>query len=70
MVVDLQGIISGTIVRTIELTDPAIHCIDLLRYGRTNLGDQGMASFFGRHQCTEVCKQMGLSMPAKFLHAG
>lgn len=63
MVVDLQGmIINGatSAARTIELTDPAIHCTELLRYGRTNLSEKGMAGFFSRHQCTQVCKKMGL----------
>jgi hypothetical protein len=64
MVVDLQGIISGG---TIELTDPAIHSTDLLRFGRTNLGEKGMSGFFSRHRCTEVCKNMGLTIPAIFI---
>jgi hypothetical protein len=63
MVVDLQGIISGGTMK-IMLTDPVIHCTDvLLRYGRTNLGEKGMAGFFSRHQCTAVCMMMGLTMP-------
>ncbi|CAG8513880.1 8336_t:CDS:2 [Cetraspora pellucida] len=28
------------------LTDPAIHCVDLLRFGNTNLGKSGIRKFF------------------------
>ena len=39
IVVDLQGVGSW-------LTDPAIHCTNKLRFGRTNLGADGIARYF------------------------
>jgi len=61
--VDLQGSISTGIVlmgKCMELIDPAIHCVDLTRFGRTNLGTQGMGSFFSRVH--EICHRMGLTV--------
>ncbi|KAI1696084.1 alpha-kinase family domain-containing protein [Ditylenchus destructor] len=62
MVVDLQGIKStdenGR--TTLELTDPAIHCTDVLRFGRTNLSKEGMERFFARHKCNKFCQGMEL----------
>ncbi|KAI1704810.1 alpha-kinase family domain-containing protein [Ditylenchus destructor] len=62
MVVDLQGVIGTdeTGRKTLELTDPAIHCTDLTRFGRTNLGLDGMKIFFGRHVCNKFCHAMEL----------
>ena len=57
IVVDLQGMKSGS---TFLLTDPVIHCKDLLRFGRTNLGPTGVSKFFKTHVCNQVCKAMGL----------
>ena len=68
MVVDLQGVISFNAAK-LHLTDPAIHCSDLLRFGRTNLGERGMQEFFNHHACNEVCRKMGLVVPAKFTTA-
>lgn len=68
MVVDLQGVISFNGAE-LHLTDPAIHCTDLLRFGRTNLGERGMQEFFNHHACNEVCRKMGLVVPAKFTTA-
>lgn len=63
MVVDLQGIIhypdDGK--TTVVLTDPAIHCTDNTRFGRMNLGEEGMENFFTRHQCNNFCSALGLS---------
>lgn len=64
MVVDLQGVISTNSEghKSIELTDPAIHCTELTRFGRTNLGKRGMRCFFRRHICNEICQKMGLAI--------
>ncbi|KAI1692290.1 alpha-kinase family domain-containing protein [Ditylenchus destructor] len=66
IVVDLQGIISTDESgrKTLELTDPAIHCENLARFGRTNLGEEGMKAFFGRHACNKFCKAMKLEPSA------
>ncbi|KAI1699972.1 alpha-kinase family domain-containing protein [Ditylenchus destructor] len=66
MVVDLQGISSTDESgrKTLELTDPAIHCIDLTRFGKTNFGFEGMKTFFGRHVCNRFCTAMELKAPA------
>lgn len=66
MVVDLQGVISTDSKgrKSIELTDPAIHCKDLIRFGRTNLAEWGMKGFFSHHVCNEICQKMGLVVPS------
>ncbi len=56
MIVDLQGV--GNI-----LTDPQIHCLDSERFGKGNLGYQGMLMFFNTHQCNEHCQKLGLLNP-------
>ncbi|KAI1700148.1 alpha-kinase family domain-containing protein [Ditylenchus destructor] len=62
MVVDLQGIMSTdeNARPILELTDPGIHCTDLTRFGRTNLGEEGMKIFFTRHKCNKFCQIMEL----------
>lgn len=57
MVVDLEGMVTST---GVLLTDPAIHCLDPLRYGSMNLGKEGMENFFCRHDCNQFCKQLGI----------
>ncbi|CAG8491344.1 5442_t:CDS:2 [Racocetra persica] len=43
------------------LTDPAIHCIDPLRFGKTNLGRNGInRCFLDSHGCNDVCRQLRL----------
>uniref|UniRef100_A0A914PV31 Alpha-type protein kinase domain-containing protein n=1 Tax=Panagrolaimus davidi TaxID=227884 RepID=A0A914PV31_9BILA len=62
MVVDLQGIITKTPEGycTAILTDPAIHCVDETRFGRMNLGKEGMNIFFKRHECNKFCEALKL----------
>ena len=69
MVVDLQGVISidGENRKCIELTDPAIHCIDSFRFARTNLGEDGMKLFFSNHICNEICHKINLIFPDNFV---
>lgn len=58
VVVDIQGIQCGN---TFTLTDPAIHCTsDKRRFGDTNMGEQGIKSFFGSHSCNTLCSKLGL----------
>ena len=58
VVVDIQGILCGN---TFTLTDPAIHCTsDKRRFGDTNMGEQGINSFFVSHSCNTLCSKMGL----------
>ncbi|RIA81491.1 kinase-like domain-containing protein, partial [Glomus cerebriforme] len=58
VVYDLQGIeLSDQFV----LTDPAIHCVDALRFGRTNFGEKGINQcFLENHKCNDVCKELKL----------
>ena len=50
------------------LTDPAIHCTELVRsgpnvgaqFGNTNLGQEGMNQFFATHECNSVCRALHL----------
>ena len=71
MVVDLQGVkeeSSGEVQYV--LTDPAVHCGSLRRFGNTNLGREGMYKFFRTHYCNGICKAMALKFhrfqPTKF----
>ena len=56
MIVDLQG---GTGI----LTDPQIHCLDSKRFGKGNLGYEGIIKFFFSHKCNFYCKRLGLINP-------
>lgn len=59
MVVDCHGAYN---VRsdTFQLTDPALHCSDVCRFGNTNLGSVGMNKFLDSHVCNSICRKMGL----------
>ncbi|KAF0496959.1 kinase-like protein [Gigaspora margarita] len=63
VVCDLQGVeMSGEFL----LTDPAIHCTDNLRFGRTNLGREGIEKcFLANHECNEICKKLRLKIRSK-----
>lgn len=63
LVVDCQGGFDAASNRFV-LTDPAVHCSDLSRFGNTNLGPNGIRHFFQNHKCNGVCRAMGLSMPS------
>lgn len=56
MIVDLQG---GTGI----LTDPQIHCLDSKRFGKGNLGYEGILKFFFTHKCNFYCQRLGLLNP-------
>ena len=56
MIVDLQG---GTGI----LTDPQIHCLDPKRFGKGNLGYEGIVKFFFNHKCNFYCNKLGLINP-------
>src|SRR5207244_13472270 len=59
VVCDLQGI---ELTDEFKLTDPAIHCIDSLRFGRTNFGKEGINQLFlANHRCNDICKMLKLS---------
>ncbi|CAG8635776.1 uncharacterized protein OCT59_003702 [Rhizophagus irregularis] len=64
VVCDLQGIeLDGEFL----LTDPAIHCVDTLRFGRTNFGKEGIKQcFLANHKCNEICEKLRLSSNSKF----
>jgi hypothetical protein len=64
IVIDCQGCYD-TVRKEFILTDPAIHCKDLLRYGSTNWGKTGFKRFFKTHVCKEHCRTLGLTMPPK-----
>ncbi|CAG8735137.1 26256_t:CDS:1, partial [Racocetra persica] len=52
VVYDLQGI---DLHNEFMLTDPAIHCVDLLRFGKTNLGKKGIKKcFLAKHKCNDI----------------
>ena len=58
IVVDIQG---GVIDNTLSITDPAIHSVNIDRYGETNNGRLGIMKFFRTHICKEECKLLGLT---------
>ncbi|RHZ60871.1 hypothetical protein Glove_350g50 [Diversispora epigaea] len=59
MICDLQGI---ELTNRFLLTDPAIHCIDPMRFGRTNLGKKGIEKrFLANHECNKVCRELGIA---------
>jgi hypothetical protein len=64
MVTNLQGVLlkeRGAAERQgFLLTDPAIHCTDVERFRRTNLGKYGFDFFFRSHSCNVVCRALGL----------
>ncbi|XP_046841768.1 alpha-protein kinase vwkA-like [Xenia sp. Carnegie-2017] len=57
MVVDLQGVKDDT---QYVLTDPTVHCDDVMRFGKNNLGKKGMDKFFRTHFCNFICEAMNL----------
>ncbi|KAF0541053.1 kinase-like protein [Gigaspora margarita] len=55
VVYDLQG---ADLHNEFLLTDPVIHCVDLLRFGITNLGNGGIQKcFLAKHKCNDICKK-------------
>ncbi|KAF0450822.1 kinase-like protein [Gigaspora margarita] len=59
VVYDLQGI---DLNNELLLTDPAIHCVDLLRFGVTNLGKSGIQKcILANHKCNDICEKLKLS---------
>lgn len=61
MVVDCQGAFNMRSKR-FTLTDPAIHCVSLLKYGGTNIGKKGFARFFKTHKCNSICSAIGIDI--------
>ena len=58
VICDLQGVESGP--SRVTLTDPAIHSLNAGCYGHTDLGQEGIQSFFKTHMCGEFCRAMGI----------
>ena len=66
MVTDLQGIDSSDAKGrdTMLLTDPAIHCPGVLRFGKTNMQQSGIDAFYKVHKCNHFCAALGLRLPS------
>jgi hypothetical protein len=62
MVTDLQGVLAPNSDghMRFHLCDPAIHCADVLRFTKTNLGPEGFKLFFNTHKCNDVCRNLKL----------
>lgn len=60
LVVDCQGSFDAQ-ANSFCLTDPAIHCLDVLRYNSTNLAEVGMDRFFETHECNAICRNLRLN---------
>ncbi|CAG8608350.1 4744_t:CDS:1, partial [Ambispora leptoticha] len=64
VVCDLQGIELSEVEHHASrflLTDPAIHCVDPLRFGKTNLGKDGIKRcFLANHRCNDICNKLHL----------
>ena len=56
MICDLQGVQVSS--NQYLLTDPAMHCTDVLRFGTTNLAEKGMKHYFRTHKCNDVCHKL------------
>ena len=56
LVCDLQGVRTDF---SYELTDPAIHSWER-QYGRTDMGQRGIDSFFSSHKCNPLCDDLPL----------
>ena len=63
MITDLQGTdtTDSKLRPTLLLTDPAIHCPGVLRFGKTNLQQEGIDGFYSTHKCNRFCHALGLS---------
>eukprot|EP01006_Ploeotia_vitrea_P030947 TRINITY_DN63263_c1_g2_i1.p1 TRINITY_DN63263_c1_g2~~TRINITY_DN63263_c1_g2_i1.p1 ORF type:complete len:681 (+),score=10.69 TRINITY_DN63263_c1_g2_i1:82-2124(+) len=59
IVVDCQGVFNKS-KNAFLLTDPAIHCKDVTRFGGTNLHVSGISRFFATHKCNSCCKALSL----------
>ena len=59
VICDLQGVNSEA--NHVTLTDPAIHSLSAGCYGPTDLGQQGVQSFFKTHLCGDICRAMRLN---------
>jgi len=66
MVTDLQGIESSDDKGrdVMLLTDPAIHCPGVLRFGKTNMQQAGVDAFYKAHKCNKYCSALGLRVPS------
>ncbi len=60
LVVDCQGAFDRS-SNTFMLTDPAVHCKSVLRFGTTNMGSVGFQDFFKGHVCNGTCTAMRLT---------
>jgi len=60
IVVDCQGSFDAQ-QQVFQLTDPAVHCIDILRFGSTNMGVNGFKRFFKTHRCNRYCRELSLA---------
>eukprot|EP00984_Skeletonema_dohrnii_P012994 scaffold5340_cov85-Skeletonema_dohrnii-CCMP3373.AAC.2 len=60
LVCDLQGILDSEGIRpTFRLTDPAI-CSKERRYGKTDIGLQGIRNWCRTHRCSPICRALSL----------
>eukprot|EP00601_Ochromonadales_sp_CCMP2298_P014139 CAMPEP_0173234334 /NCGR_PEP_ID=MMETSP1142-20121109/10157_1 /TAXON_ID=483371 /ORGANISM="non described non described, Strain CCMP2298" /LENGTH=111 /DNA_ID=CAMNT_0014164341 /DNA_START=47 /DNA_END=379 /DNA_ORIENTATION=- len=46
------------------LTDPAVHCTELLLFGSTNMGHGGFDRFFRTHRCNQLLRRDGAARVA------
>lgn len=64
LVCDLQGILTSARAdgggQRLIMTDPAIHCHEHLRFGKTNLRRGGIDAFYASHKCGRICRALGI----------
>lgn len=62
-IVDMQGVLDDN--GTFLCTDPQVQHQNIGRYGRGNLGENGIASFFAGHDCGPLCHSLNLIRPGQ-----
>ena len=59
MVLDCQGSYEKR-SNKFTLTDPAVQCTDVSRFGNFNIGGGGMRRFFSTHRCNDHFRALGI----------
>ncbi|RYG99200.1 hypothetical protein EON65_50520 [archaeon] len=64
LIVECQGVYNRD-DNEFLLTDPAVHSIQMQKFGSTNMAVEGYIKFFRTHKCNSYCKALKLKPPSK-----